>query len=225
MILFDDEAMESWLEDFAPVTAAPGRVVVGATEGVGLSAHSFLAFASQVTGDGGSAVFPSLWSGPRFLNYMGFSTLKARWDANGVDRTGDYSGALWLTEFVNPADGGWPAPDSTAGRETLQYIFWYALTAQRKGCKALFLYPPWSPEGMEAIDGQTMAWSQRMADWLRARPEITIPVYIMPVPAIVAGFRAFFAPQSIYSDGLHLRGPQDAESPTRTWMRWPWVWS
>ncbi|ATQ56435.1 hypothetical protein PYTT13_11905 [Paracoccus yeei] len=31
------------------------------------------------------------------------------------------------------------------------------------------------------------------------------------VLSIVAGFRALFAPQSIYSDGLHLRGPQDAE--------------
>jgi hypothetical protein len=32
----------------------------------------------------------------------------------------------------------------------------------------------------------------------------------MPVPVIVAGFRAMFAPQSIYSDGLHLRGSNDA---------------
>ena len=212
MFLFDDEAIEGWLGDFAGAApATPGRVTIAPTEGVAFSSHSFLAFAAGVTPDGGSTVLASLWQGTRHLNYLGFSSLKQRWDANGVDRTGDYSGALWLTEFVNPADGGWPAPDSAAGRETLQYLYWYGLTAQRKGCKAIFLYPPWSPQGMEALDPQTMSWFQRQADWWNARPDATIPAYVMPVPAIVAGFRAMFAPQSIYSDGLHLRGSNDAE--------------
>ena len=212
MFLFDDEAIEGWLGDFAGAApAAPGRVTIAPTEGVAFSSHSFLAFAAGVTPDGGSTVLASLWQGTRHLNYLGFSTLKQRWDTNGVDRTGDYSGALWLTEFVNPVDGGWPAPDSAAGRETLQYLYWYGLTAQRKGCKAIFLYPPWSPQGMEALDPQTMSWFQRQADWWNARPDATIPAYVMPIPAIVAGFRAMFAPQSIYSDGLHLRGSNDAE--------------
>lgn len=186
----------------------PSRVLVAPSEAIGFSAHSFLAFAATVTGDGGTPELSTIWGGQINVNYLGFSTLKARWDANGVDRTGAYSGALWATEFTNPADG-WPAVNSDASRETLQYLYWYALTAQAKGCKAMFIYPPWSPEGMD-IDAATMARAQSWRDWLVARAEITIPVYVMPVPIIVARFRARFAPQSIYSDGLHLRGPTDA---------------
>lgn len=209
MLVFDDDDIAGWLDGFAAEAALlPARATIAPTEGVAFSAHSFLAFAATVTGDGGSAVFDALWDGPVLVNYVGFSTLKDRWDANGVDRTGTYSGALWATEFTNPADG-WPAIASAASRQTLQYLYWYALTAQAKACKALILYPPWSPEGMD-IDAATMARAQSWRDWLVARAEITIPVYVMPVPIIVARFRARFAPQTIYSDGLHLRGPTDA---------------
>lgn len=208
--IFRGHAFASFLSGGAG-GAGPGpvRTVIDRAEGVGFSAHSFLAFAAAVTGDGGSPVFDAIWGGPIRLNYLGFSSLKDRWDANGLDRTGTYAGALWLTEFTNPAEG-WPAYDSARGIETLQYLFWYGLTAQAKGCKAIFIYPPWSPEGMAALDPTTMQHAQFWRDWLDARPEITIPVYLMPVPVIVGRFRDYFAPQSIYSDGLHLRGPNDA---------------
>lgn len=35
---------------------------------------------------------------------------------------------------------------------------------------------------MEALDPQTMACFQRQADWWNARPDATIPAYVMPVP-------------------------------------------
>lgn len=191
----------------AALGALPGpvRPTLARTEAIGLSAHSFLAFAAAVTGDGGSTVFPARWTGARNLNYLGFSSLRDRWDANAVDRTASYSGALWVTEFTNPAEG-WPAPDSARGIETLQYLYWYALTAQAKGCKAMFIYPPWSPEGMD-LDAVTMRHAVFWQQWLAAH--VSIQVYVMPVPIIVASFRAYFSPQSIYSDGLHLRGSGD----------------
>lgn len=158
------------------------------SDSIGLSAHSFLAFTFQQNQDGGSPKFQEIWDGDTFINYMGFSSLKDRWDANGVDRTGNYSGALWVTEFTNPAEG-WPAYDSARGIETLQYLYWYALTAQAKGCKAFYIFPPWSSEALNE-DLSTMQHAVFWQEWLRKH--VTIPVYVLPVPYIVRDFRNYF---------------------------------
>ncbi|MTH66750.1 hypothetical protein [Paracoccus shanxieyensis] len=181
------------------------RVSLTGDEGLGASAHSFLAFAIQPAPAGGD--FAGLWSGPVALNYEGFSSLRQRWELNRADRTAAYSGALLLTEIGDLATG-LADPASPQGIETLQYLWRYTMAAQAKGCRMVVIYPPWGPEGSD-MDADAMAKARYWQDWLRARPEITVPVYLMPVPVIVRGFINMHAPESIYSDGLHLRGPAD----------------
>lgn len=171
----------------------PSRITIAPSERVGFSAHSFLAQAVDNIADEGDPFFMGAWQGGYDLHMMPYSSLAARWDANGMDRTGSYSGALWLTEFTNPY-AGWPAPDSAESLETLQHLYWYALTAQAKGCRVLFIYPPWSPQSVDAaLDGQTMAQAVFWRDWLTARPDVTLAVYVMPVPVIVRQIRDYFA--------------------------------
>lgn len=113
-----------------------------------------------------------------------------------MDRTGAYSGALWLTEFANPYAGGWTARGSAESVETLQHLYWFALTAQAKGCKAVMTYPPWSPASVDAsLYGQTMAQAAFWQAWLGQH--VQIPVYVMPVPVIVRRIRTYFAAPAI----------------------------
>lgn len=182
------------------VVDPPARVVLAETASLGFSAHSFL---QQAVSPGDFGDLGAYWSGALFLNYNGFSSLKDRWDTNGIDRTGDYSGALIVTE-IGDLQTGLADPASAQGVETLQYLFNYALTAQAKGCRLFGIYPPHSPEGLD-LDADAMAKAQYWADWLRARPEITIPVHVIPVPVMVRAMIDRFAPSSIYADGLHLK--------------------
>ena len=185
----------------------PSAQAIMVTDGIGASAHSFLAFTLEQNPDGGTPKFQEIWDGDVFINYAGFSSLKDRWDLNGVDRTGSYNGALFVTEFANPVDG-WPAYDRARGIETLQYLYWYALAAQAEGCKALYIFPPWSPEAID-VDTSTMAHAIFWRDWLKKH--ITIPVYVVPSATTVRDFRNYFGQQTIFSDGLHLRGPNDSQ--------------
>ena len=166
----------------------PPAEAIMVTDGIGASAHSFLAFTLEQNQDGGTPKFQEIWDGDVLVNYVGNSSLKDRWDLNGVDRTGSYNGALFVTEFTNPVDG-WPAYDSVRGIETLQYLYWYAITAQLKGCKALYIFPPWSPEAIDA-DASTMAHAVFWRDWLKKH--VTIPVFVVPSTQIVRDFRNYF---------------------------------
>lgn len=166
----------------------PPAEAIMVTDGIGASANSLLAFTLEQNQDGGTPKFQEIWDGDVLVNYAGFSSLKDRWDLNGVDRTGSYNGALFVTEFTNPADG-WPAYDSVRGIETLQYLYWYAITAQLKGCKALYIFPPWSSEGIDA-DASTMAHAVFWRDWLKKH--VTIPVFVVPSTQIVRDFRNYF---------------------------------
>lgn len=178
----------------------PPAEAIMVTDGIGASAHSFLAFTLEQNQDGGTPKFQEIWDGDVLVNYVGFSSLKDRWDLNGVDRTGSYNGALFVTEFTNPVDG-WPAYDSERGIETLQYLYWYALTAQAKGCKALYIFPPWSTEAIDA-DASIMAHAVFWRDWLKKH--VTIPVFVVPSTTIVRDFRNYFGSRVI---GPYLNDP------------------
>ena len=201
---------EAWLFD-------GGRTSLAGNERIGFSAHSFLAQAVDNLADAGDPFFRTAWAGGYDMGFAPYSSLKTRWDANGVDRTGSYSGGLWLTEFTNPYAGGWPAPGSAESNDTLQHLYWYALTAQAKGCKALFIYPPWSPASVNAsLDADTMAHAVFWQAWLRQH--VQIPIYVMPVPVIVRRIRAYFSPGSPYkdSDDLHLSNTDSGSPRTST---------
>ena len=189
-------------EGYNPATP----IFIAMNEAFAASARSFLAFPLTQTPDGGTNFLQTRWQVPYYVNYLGFSTLQQRWDANSVDRTATYSGALWLTEFTGPGQD-WPGWNTDANRATLRYLYRYGLMAQAKGCKAVYIYPPWSPEALTALDPSTMARAESWRVWLQKY--LTIPVLIMPVPQIVAAWRSQYSPQSIYSDGLHMRSPSD----------------
>ena len=147
------------------------------------------------------------WGAPIRLNYMGGSNVTQRWDANGLDRTGDYSGALLVATFGDFSVGTYP-PDSAEGIDELQHLYWYALTAQAKGCRLLVVYPIWTPPGPPTNwDTDTMACTIAKADWLNARPEITLQVVTAPVPILARQLEAYYAPTSIWRDGLHMVDP------------------
>lgn len=181
------------------------RVLIAKDEDIGVDGHSFLALPAGYMGDGGgSSKFPDSRTGEINLTFAGFSSLELRWSLNGPSRTADYTGALFVTEFADPSGGSWPAPSTSQGQTTLQYLYWWAMLAQRKGCKAMFVYPPHSPEPLP-IDANILSVHQYYVDWLRARPEITIPIYMMPNTAIVRNIRNHFAGTNIFRDDLHLR--------------------
>lgn len=186
----------------SPPSPPDGRVLLSEEDDLAFSAHSFL---HQAVAPGDFGNLGAYWSGSILINYMEFSSLRQRWEANGQDRTGEYNGALIVTE-IGDLQTGLADPASPQGVETLQYLYWYALTAQAKGCKLFGIYIPHSPEGVN-IDADALAKVQYWINWLRARPEITIPVYAIPVPVMVRAMIGQFQPSSVYADGLHLKTP------------------
>lgn len=186
------------------------RVRLTGAEGLGFSAHSF-PYQAVAPDYGGK--LGNYWTGALNINFIEFSSLKQRWDANGVDRTAAYDGALIVTE-IGDLETGLADPASAQGIETLQHLYWYALTAQAKGCALFGIYPPHSPEGVN-IDADTMAKVQYWLNWLRGRPEIAIPVYAIPVPVMVRAMIDQFAPVSIYADGLHLHTDVKVDAPNQ----------
>lgn len=179
------------------------RPLLAPSEGLGLSEHSLLAETVGAAPQGLSG----LWSGALHYTYLGWSSLRERWEANGVDRTAAYSGALIVTETGDLATGI-ADPSSPQGVETLQHLFWYALTAQAKGCKIFVIYPPWAPNGADpAVDADSMSKVIYWAQWLRLRPEVTIPVIVMPTAILLRRIIAYYAPQVVYRDLIHLKQP------------------
>ncbi|WP_347268190.1 hypothetical protein [Paracoccus sp. (in: a-proteobacteria)] len=200
MFLFDEAFIDGWLGR-RPASITPlARPVLPETASLGFSCHSLL-YQAVAPGDCGD--LGAYWTGTMDIAYAGFSSLKQRWDANGVDRTGSYSGALIVTE-IGDLQTGLADPASAQGIETLQHLYWFALTAQLKGCKLFGIYPPHSPEGMN-LDADAMAKAVYWQQWLSAWPEITIPVHVIPVPVMVRAMIDRFAPASVYADGLHLK--------------------
>jgi len=204
MIFGRDPIWNGWPWDNAqggnPPSPPAGRVLLLEEDSLAFSAHSF-PYQAIAPGDFGN--LGTYWSGNIFIHYLEFSSLRQRWEAIGQDRTGEYNGALIVTE-IGDLETGLADPASAQGIETLQYLYWYALTAQSKGCKLFGIYIPHSPEGVN-IDDDALAKVQYWINWLRARPEITIPVYAIPVPVMVRAMIEQFQPSSIYVDGLHLK--------------------
>lgn len=176
------------------------------TSSLGLSAHSLLEQAAGTLVD--------QWDVQNYMNYLGWSSLKARWDSNGIDRTGPFTGGMVVTE-IGDFDTGVADPNSDQGRETLQYLYWYALMAQAKGCTLFVIYPPWTPEAnAESFDDDTLSKCLYWKQWLEARPEITLEVWVVPIPQVVRRIREYFAPDSIFYDGLHMNNTEEM-NPTQ----------
>ncbi len=174
MPVIDLTSVQAAFRGNTPITAifrggtqiwSAGRVRIATTRSLGFSGHSFLATA---VGPAHGGDLHAAWPGGTDMNFMGFSSLRDRWQANGVDRTADYDGALLVTE-LGDLTTGLADPASAQGIETLQHLYWFALTAQQKGCGLFGIYPPRTPEsGTAADDDGTMAKCQYWVDWLRA---------------------------------------------------------
>lgn len=190
-----------------PIDPEPVRVTFSDTAHVVADGHSFLAFSFGYTGDNrGSLTLPNHWQGDIDYNYAGYSSLEQRWNLNGPSRTEPSYDVLWTTEFANPSGGFWPDPNAN----TLQYLYWYVLTAQEKNAQAVFLLPPWSPQGMD-IDAQVMSAFQYYVDWVKSKPGVTIDIFIIPAPIIVRQWISDFG--NVWDDGLHL-AHDDPSGPT-----------
>lgn len=180
---------------------APGRSLMVLSDDIVWSAHSLLITARGP--DHGGDLY-QYWTGADRYVFSGFSSLKDRWDANGIDRTFVSTDCMIVTEIADLSTGVF-APDSAAGIESLQYLYWFALNAQNKGCQLFVLYPPWSTQAMDAsYDDDAMSKYQYMADWLAGQPDITMDVALFPTPYIVRDFRDYYDPRSIFGDGLHM---------------------
>lgn len=183
------------------------RASLAVTDGIGTSAHSLLDAATGAT-DPAEGILNTLWAGDIHQTFLGWSSLADRWALNGPERTEDYDGTLIVAE-IGDLETGIADPASSQGQQTLQYLYWYALTAQAKGCRFFSIYSVWPPaavtgSAMDALVEDSFAKMQYWREWLEARPEITIPVYIIPTAAYIAAARALYDPASIYRDVIHL---------------------
>lgn len=172
----------------------PARPLIAVSQSLGESAHSFLA---EPMGE-------LSWSGPVAVNYIGMSNVDDRWNANGADRTADYDGALIVAIFGDFSIGTF-APDSPEGVNELQYLDYYAQTAEAKGCQLMLISPPHTPPGApDTWDMETMSKTITKAAWLNARPGRTIRTAVIPMPILARRLVEYYAPASIFRDGLHM---------------------
>ncbi|MTH62127.1 hypothetical protein [Paracoccus litorisediminis] len=201
---------------------APTRPFFALSDDVVSVGHSFLSFpqvaALEGTADNGSGAIYDLearngWTGDVWLSFLGYGRLAQLWARNGIDRTDTSQAAFafWFTEFGDIGTGMMFAPNSSEGIAGLQAAFSYAVTMQARGARAIFFM---GPHPVEALPGSTDASNlgvcQYTVDWLTARPEITVPVYMLPCLPIVRNWQTYMGGGSVYSDGLHLKQTNNA---------------
>lgn len=151
--------------------------------------------------------FPTIWPGDTPLDFIGWSSNLERWQANGHARTGSYD-RLVMTELGDPATG-LPDPSSRLGRENLQYLYWFAMTAISKGAEPV-LYLPWSPRSIDLDrEGQQVFHYERA--WLEAHTGR--PVWIIPAGRFARAVRDQVGnDDALFVDEVHWRsdGPVPA---------------
>lgn len=190
-----------WTDFETNEASVPARTTLALSDDLVWSTHSLLVTARGPEHGGDLYQY---WTGNDPYVFAGFSSLKDRWDADGIDVTFTTTDGMIVTEIADLGTGTY-APDSTQGIETLQYLYWFAKNAQDKGCQLFVLYPPWSTAAMDTTyDDDTMAKWQYMTDWLISQPDITMDVALFPTPYIVRAFRDYYDPASIFGDGLHM---------------------
>lgn len=194
------------------------RVLIADTEAVVGTGNSLLATATGIPDWLGSGdLMTTIWPGDLTSIYIGGAMLKDLWDSNGDDRAVT-AAAAWIVQeyFTNTGTEVFADPASTQGQETLQYLYWYALTAQQKGAGLFGIYLGWPHSSItSAGDLEMLQKAQYWREWLQARPEITIPVYIIPTPQFVRQAEPVqFAADSNYTrpaDEIHLHAWQQID--------------
>lgn len=187
--------------DLAPATALDATIA--------FTGHSMIAtiFPIGTPPQPEGTDFPSLWPGETHLDFIGWSSNAQRWDADGYARRGDYD-RLVMSELGHPVHG-LPHPASDLGRQNLQYLYWFAMTAIGKGAEPV-LYMPWSPRNADLDrEGQQVFHYERA--WLEAHTGHRI--WIIPAGQFARAARDLYGDDdALFTDDVHWRadGPVPA---------------
>lgn len=151
--------------------------------------------------------FPTLWPGETHFDFMGWSSNAKRWRAMGYARTGQYD-RLVMTELGDQYEG-LPDPASPEGRQNLQHLYWFAMTAISKGAEPV-LYMPWSPVEPD-LDQQAQAVFHYERDWLETHTGHRI--WIIPAGQFARAARDLTGDDgALFVDPVHWR--PNAAGPT-----------
>ena len=147
-------------------------------------------------------VLDTAWPGTALSDYVSYGSLQDVRALNGHLRNSAYD-AVIVSEFTDPTGPGFPAFDSTEGRNTLQQAYWDALDASARGAE-LIIQDIWPPQGRDDLHANATGFSQGLRQWLELHTGQQ--VWIIPAFPFVAAMRAEYG-DAIYSDGLHLARP------------------
>lgn len=186
---------------------------------IAFTGHSMMAalFPVENRAHNSGVDFPSLWQGKTHFDFIGWSSNIKRWRAKGYARTGDYD-LLVMTEYGDLTTG-LADPASPQGRQNLQALYWFAMTAIAKGARPV-LYMPWSPVPADLDDpAQRVFHYERQ--WLEAH--CGQPVWIIPAGLFVRAVRDLTGDDSaLFADPVHLRG--DGPVPTGlSYLTWQFL--
>lgn len=144
--------------------------------------------------------FPSLWRGETHFDFMGWSSNIKRWRAMGYARKGRYD-QLVMTEFGD-METGLADPASPQGRQNLQHLYWFAMTAIAQGARPV-LYMPWSPATADLDDPAQRVFHYER-DWLQKHTGQ--PIWIIPAGLFVRAARDLIGDDgALFVDPVHLR--------------------
>ncbi|MCF3972260.1 hypothetical protein [Paracoccus salsus] len=168
---------------------------------IAFTGHSMLAaiFPNDNRAHNDGVDFPSLWQGETHFDFLGWSSNARRWRAKGYARTGRYD-QLVMTD-LGDLKTGLPHPASPEGRQNLQHLYWFAMTAIAQKARPV-LYMPWSPVTADLDrDGLPVIHFERQ--WLEARTGQA--VWVIPAGLFVRAVRDRHADEQLFVDPVHLR--------------------
>lgn len=183
-----------------------GRAPISDTGTILFAGHSFVQTAygapagEEAWPFGG--VLDTDWPGTALSDYVSYGSLQDVRALNGHLRNSAYD-AVIVSEFTDPTGPGFPAFNSTEGRNTLQQAYWDALDAAARGAE-LIIQDIWPPQGRDDLYGNATGFSQGLRQWLELHTGSRS--WIIPAFPFVAAMRAEYG-DAIYSDGLHLARP------------------
>lgn len=183
-------------------TSAGGRAALSGDEVIAFTGHSMVAaiFPNDDHAYNDGVDFPSLWPGETHFDFIGWSSNIKRWRAKGYARTGSYD-RLVITE-LGELDSGLPDPASAQGRQNLQYLYWFAMTAISKGAEPV-LYLPWSPVTAD-LDAEAQQVMHYEREWLETHTGH--PIWVIPAGVFVRAARDVYKDDAaLFVDPVHLR--------------------
>lgn len=199
------------------VAAASRRAPLPPDATIAFTGHSMIAalFDADNRAYNAGVDFPSLWQGPTLLDFIGWSSNAKRWRAMGHARTARYD-RLVITD-LGDLDSGLPHPASPEGRQNLQHLYWFAMTAIAQGAQPV-LYMPWSPVAAD-LDEPAQQVLHYERQWLETHTGQ--PVWIIPAGLFARGLRQRVADDgALFVDGVHWRpdGPGPTGLAYLTWQ-------